>query len=138
MLYVHFFIALSSFFIYEILQVKYNKNILSYNCSIHIKILNSIIKLQLNNHKSVKKNSFKYILRLLAGKFGRICTEFPLTTFSSQDSLEFFRQNSCNHLLVQFFLQATFWIAFGFNFCTTFDQILVHLLQILRKDFLSE
>ena len=86
MLYVHFFIALSSFFIYEILQVKYNKNILSYNFSIHIKILNSIIKLQLNNHKSVKKNSFKYILRLLAGKFGRICTEVPLTTFSSQDS----------------------------------------------------
>ena len=104
---------------------------MSHNCSIHIKILNSIIKLQLNNHKSVKKNSFKYILRLLAGKFGRICTEFPLTTFSSQ----IFPPNSCNHLLVQFFLQATFWIAFGFNFCTTFDQILVHLLQILRKDF---
>ena len=62
-MYVHFFIALSSFFIYEILQVKYNKNILSYNCSIHIKILNSIIKLQLINHKSVKKNSFKYIWR---------------------------------------------------------------------------
>ena len=80
-MYVYFFIALSSFFIYEILQVKYNENTLSYNCAIHIKILNSI-----NNHESVKKNSFKYILRLLAGKFGRICTEVPLTTFSSQDS----------------------------------------------------
>ena len=25
-----------------------------------------------------------YILRLLAGKFGPICTEFPLTTFSAK------------------------------------------------------
>ena len=59
-MYVHFFIALSSFFIYEILQVKYNKNILSYNCSIHIKILNSIIKLQLINHKSVRENLVEF------------------------------------------------------------------------------
>ena len=29
---------------------------------------------------------FKYILRLLAGKFGTICTEFPLTTFSTKNS----------------------------------------------------
>ena len=38
------------------------------------------------NHKGVKKNSFKYILRLLAGKFGAICTEFPLTTFWTKNS----------------------------------------------------
>ena len=41
---------------------------------------------------------FKYILRLLAGKFGRICTAFPLTTFSTKKfkiaSLEFFRQKN--------------------------------------------
>ena len=40
--------------------------------------------LLLVNYKSVEKNSFKYILRLLAGKFGWICTEFPLATFSKQ------------------------------------------------------
>ena len=33
-----------------------------------------------------KKNSFKYILRLLAGKFGSICTEFPQTRFSAKNS----------------------------------------------------
>ena len=80
-LYVHFFIALSSFFIYEILQVKYNKNILSYNCSIHIEILNSIIKLQLNNHKSVKKNSFKYILRLWRENLVEFAQRFPWQHF---------------------------------------------------------
>ena len=39
---------------------------------------------QLSNFPS-KKNSLKYILRLLAGKFGWICTEFPLATFSAKN-----------------------------------------------------
>ena len=39
---------------------------------------------QLSNFPS-KKNSLKYILRLLTGKFGWICTEFPLATFSAKN-----------------------------------------------------
>ena len=38
------------------------------------------------NQKDVEKNLFKYILRLLAGKFSRICTEFPQGTFSTKNS----------------------------------------------------
>ena len=34
--------------------------------------------------KGVWKNPLVHILRLLAGKFGAICTEFPLATFSSK------------------------------------------------------
>ena len=37
-----------------------------------------------NNQKGVNQSFFKYIPRLLAGKFGAICTEFPLTTFSTK------------------------------------------------------
>ena len=45
---------------------------------------------------------FKYILRLLAGKFETICTEFPSTTFSTKNS-NFFRQKIWEHSLVQKF-----------------------------------
>ena len=41
--------------------------------------------LPLNNRKDDKKNSLKYILRLLAGKFESICTEFPLTRCSTKN-----------------------------------------------------
>ena len=60
------------------------------------------------NHKGVKKNSFKYILRLLAGKFGTICTEFSPDNFLDKKfkmaSLENFRQNMNKHNLVQNFI----------------------------------
>ena len=36
------------------------------------------------SQKGVWKNPLVYILRLLAGKFGAICTEFPLATFSAK------------------------------------------------------
>ena len=42
--------------------------------------------------KSVWKNPLVYILRLLAGKFGAICTEFPLATFSAKKLKTFVRK----------------------------------------------
>ena len=55
------------------------------------------MKNQLINKKGVTKKCSLYILRLLAGKLEKICTAFPLATFSAKNSkwlpLKFSRQN---------------------------------------------
>ena len=51
------------------------------------------------------KKIFVYILRLLAGKFGTICTEFPLKKFlpkkSNKVSFNVFRQKLLEQNLVK-------------------------------------
>ena len=44
--------------------------------------------------KGVWKNPLVHILRLLAGKFGAICTEFPLATFSTKKLKRIYSQIS--------------------------------------------
>ena len=55
--------------------------------------------------KGVWKNPLVHILRLLAGKFGAICTEFPLKTFSVKKfkriRLQISRQKINKYYLVQ-------------------------------------
>ena len=56
------------------------------------------------------RKNFVYILRLLAGKSGRICTEFPLATFSAKiltthplkfPAMNFLNSISCKKMLSQ-------------------------------------
>ena len=57
--------------------------------------------------KRCPEKLFVYILRLLAGKFGPICTEFPLTIFSTKILKEVhikFPQILYKQHLVQFFV----------------------------------
>ena len=56
------------------------------NKSVVFQFFNQLSNFSLNNQKGVKKNSFRYILRLLAGKSRAICTEFPLITSSTKNS----------------------------------------------------
>jgi hypothetical protein len=58
------------------------------------------MKNQLINKKGVTKKCSLYILRLLAGKLEKICTAFPLATFSAKNSkwlpLKFSRQKDAS------------------------------------------
>ena len=59
--------------------------------------------------KRCPEKLFVYILRLLAGKFGPICTEFPLTTFSTKilkgSNLKFSAKVYMNNTSCNFFFR---------------------------------
>ena len=92
------------------------------------------------------RKNFVYILRLLAGKSGRICTEFPLATFSAKilttRPLKFF----CHELFKQHLVQKKCWVKA--NYCLVLsknyfrfkkfwiDQIYL-LTRVFRSQFLA-
>ena len=65
--------------------VIYSINHTCFTLQIILFVLKCIVLSKLFNY--VSKNFRTYILRLLAGKFGGICTEFPLTTLSAKNQL---------------------------------------------------
>ena len=79
-----------------------NKQQLSFYFFSNILVVNGV---SINLSKWCVEKAVVYILRLLAGKFGAICTEFPLTTFSAKKfkriRLQISRQKINKYYLVQ-------------------------------------
>ena len=86
----------------------------------------------------MKKNFFVYILRLLAGKLGPVCIEFPLTTISAKiligSNSKFSTRFSMNNTSCNFFLFLTI-----FRFAlVSFDRNLkLVLLFFLARDVVN-
>ena len=72
------------------------------------------------------RKNFVYILRLLAGKSGRICTEFPLATFSEKilttHPLKFPAMNFLNSIV-----QKKCWV--NANYCLALSKKIIFVLR---------
>ena len=73
------------------------------------------------------RKNFVYILRLLAGKSGRICTEFPLATFSAKNFINASFNISCHELFKQHLVQKKSWV--NANYCLALSWKIIFVLR---------
>ena len=73
------------------------------------------------------RKHFVYILRLLAGKSGRICTEFPLATFSAKNFINASFNISCHELFKQHLVQKKSWV--NANYCLALSWKIIFVLR---------
>ena len=88
---------------------------------------------------------FVYILRLLAGKSGRICTEFPLATFSAKilthplkfPAMNFLNSISCKNNVKSTPIIASFLVKNYFRFKKFWIDQIYLLTRVFRSQFLA-
>ena len=96
--------------------------------------------------KRCSEKNFVYILRLLAGKSGRICIEFPLATFSAKiltthplkfPAINFLNSISCKNNVESTPIITSFLVKNYFRFKKfRIDQIYL-LIRVFRSQFLA-